>query len=68
MLAGLTAAGISYGLISKSGIKDYENRWNSKIEAATIEKNAELEKQKKIKQDINFLDAQLEYEYSRMHK
>lgn len=64
MLAGLAAAGIGYGLISKSDIKDYENRWNSEIEAATIEKNAALEKQEKIKQDINFLDAQLEYEYS----
>ena len=40
MLAGLAAAGISYGIISKSETKDYENRWNSKIEAANIEKNA----------------------------
>jgi hypothetical protein len=68
MLAGLAAAGIGYGLISKSDIKDYKNRWDSKIEAANIEKNAALEKQEKIKQDINFLDAQLEYEYSKMHK
>mgnify|MGYP003317146534 CR=1 FL=1 len=68
MLAALTAAGIGYGMISKSGIKDYKNRWDSKIEAANIEKNAALEKQEKIKQDINFLDAQLEYEYSKMHK
>lgn len=68
ILAGLAAAGISYGLISKSEIKDYKNRWDSRIEAANIEKNVALEKQEKIKQDINFLDAQLEYEYSKMHK
>ena len=63
MLPGLIAGGISYGLISKSEIKDYKNRWDSKIEAANIEKNAALEKQDKIKQDIDFLDAQLSMEY-----
>lgn len=68
MLAGLTAAGISYGLISKSDIKDYKNRWNSKIEAATVEKNEALKKQAEAEQCIKFLDAQLEYEYSKMHK
>ena len=63
MLAGLTAAGIGYGVISKNATNDYEDRWNNKIKVATVEKNAALEKQDKINQDIDFLDAQLSMEY-----
>ena len=64
MLAALAAAGISYGIMAKSNTKEYENRWNSVIASETQKKVTAQEELEKVKQDINFLDAQLEYEYS----
>ena len=68
MLAALAAGGFAYGKMSQQETKKHDDRFNSIIASETQKKEVALEENAKVERDINFLDAQLEYENSKLVK
>ena len=68
MLAALAAGGLAYSKMSQQETKKHDDRFNSIIASETQKKEVVLEEKAKVEREINFLDAQLEYENLKLAK